>query len=49
MVRVGLALMIDANIGAEFGYRLFDFDLSDGPSQVDGGLRGLFGGVSVRF
>jgi hypothetical protein len=41
--------MIDANIGAEFGYRLFDFDLSDGPSQVDGGLRGLFGGVSVRF
>ena len=49
MVRVGLALMIDENVGAEFGYRLFDFDLVDGPSEVDGGLRGLFGGVSVRF
>jgi hypothetical protein len=49
MVRAGLAVMFDANIGAEFGYRLFDFDLVDGPSRVDGGLRGLFGAVSIRF
>lgn len=49
MVRVGFAFLIDDSIGAEFGYRLFDFDLVDGPSEVDGGLRGLFGGVTVRF
>jgi hypothetical protein len=49
MVRVGVALLIDENIGVEFGYRLFDFDLVDGPSEVDAGLRGLFGGVAVKF
>lgn len=49
MVRVGFAFLIDDSIGAEFGYRLFDFDLVDGPSEVDGGLRGLFGGVTIRF
>jgi hypothetical protein len=48
MVRVGVALLIDENIGVEFGYRLFDFDLVDGPSEVDAGLRGLFGGASQR-
>jgi hypothetical protein len=49
MVRVGVALLIDENIGVEFGYRLFDFNLVDGPSEVDAGLRGLFGGVAVKF
>lgn len=49
MVRVGFAFIVDENIGVEFGYRLFDFDLVDGPSEVDGGLRGLFGAVTVRF
>ena len=49
MVRVGISLMVDENIGVELGYRLFDFDLVDGPSEVDAGLRGLFGGVSIRF
>ena len=49
MVRVGFAFLVDDSIGAEFGYRLFDFDLVDGPSEVDGGLRGLFGGVTIRF
>jgi hypothetical protein len=41
--------MLDEHVGVEFGYRLFDFDLRDGPSQVDAGIRGLFGAVSVRF
>lgn len=49
MVRVGLALMLDRNVGVEFGYRLFDFDLVDGPSNVNAGLRGIFGGASIRF
>ena len=49
LLRAGIAFMINENIGVEFGYRLFDFDLEDGPSTVDAGLRGLFGGVSVRF
>ncbi len=49
MVRIGIAAMVDTNIGVEFGYRLFDFDLSDGPSQVDAGIRGIFGAVSIRF
>jgi hypothetical protein len=49
MVRVGFAAMIEPNIGVEFGYRLFDFDLSDGPSQVDAGIRGIFGAVSISF
>lgn len=49
MIRVGVAFMIDTNIGVEFGYRLFDFDLTSGPSEIDAGLRGLFGGVAVKF
>jgi hypothetical protein len=49
MIRVGLAAMLDEHVGVEFGYRLFDFDLIDGPSRVDAGIRGLFGAVSVRF
>ena len=49
LLRAGIAFMINENIGVEFGYRLFDFDMQDGPSTVDAGLRGLFGGVSVRF
>ncbi|MFM1935756.1 MAG: hypothetical protein RI990_715 [Planctomycetota bacterium] len=49
MIRVGIAAMIDEHVGIEFGYRLFDFTLVDGPSQVDAGLRGLFGAVSLRF
>lgn len=49
LLRAGIAFMINENIGVEFGYRLFDFNLQDGPSMVDAGLRGLFGGVSVRF
>jgi hypothetical protein len=49
MIRVGFAAMLDEHVGVEFGYRLFDFDLRDGPSQVDAGIRGLFGAVSVRF
>jgi hypothetical protein len=48
-IRVGLAAMLDEHVGVEFGYRLFDFDLIDGPSRVDAGIRGLFGAVSVRF
>ena len=36
-------------ICAEFGYRLFDVNLVDGPSTVDLGLRGLFAGLAVRF
>ncbi|MBL9141207.1 MAG: hypothetical protein JNK53_05015 [Phycisphaerae bacterium] len=49
MVRVGLAAMVTPNIGVEFGYRLFDFNLTDGPSEVDGGVRGIFGAVAVKF
>ena len=49
MVRVGFAGMVTPNVGVEFGYRLFDFDLVDGPSEVNAGLRGLFAGMTVRF
>lgn len=49
MVRVGIAAMVTENIGVEFGYRLFDFDLQDGASQVDGGIRGMFAAVSLKF
>lgn len=49
MVRVGLVAMVTPNIGVEFGYRLFDFDLTDGPSEVDAGVRGIFAAVSVKF
>ena len=49
MVRVGFEGMITPNVGAEFGYRLFDVNLVDGPSTVDLGLRGLFAGLAVRF
>lgn len=49
MIRVGFAAMLDENVGVEFGYRLFDFNLQTGPSEVDAGLRGLFGGISVKF
>lgn len=49
MVRVGVAAMLDPHIGLEFGYRLFDFDLQDGPSRVDGGIRGIFAALSLKF
>jgi hypothetical protein len=49
MVRVGVVAMLNDNLGVEFGYRLFDFDLQDGPSQVDGGIRGMFAAVSLKF
>lgn len=49
MIRVGIAAMLLENVGVEFGYRLFDFDLTQGDSQVDAGLRGLFAAVSLRF
>ncbi len=49
MVRVGLAAMLTRNIGVEFGYRLYDFDLTSGPSEVDAGVRGIFAALTVRF
>jgi hypothetical protein len=49
MIRVGVCAMFTGNVGIECGYRLFDFNLQDGPSEVDGGLRGLFGAVTVKF
>lgn len=49
MVRVGLAAMLTPNVGVEFGYRLFDFYLEDGPSEVDAGVRGIFAAVSLKF
>ncbi|MFO0963819.1 MAG: hypothetical protein U0625_13075 [Phycisphaerales bacterium] len=49
MIRVGVAVMFTKNVGLEFGYRLFDFDLQSGPSEVDGGLRGVFGAVTLKF
>lgn len=49
MIRVGLAAMLTNNLGIEFGYRLFDFELQDGKSSVDGGIRGIFAAVSLKF
>jgi hypothetical protein len=42
-------MMFTPNVGIELGYRLFDFNLQSGPSDIDGGLRGLFGGLTVKF
>jgi hypothetical protein len=49
MIRAGVCMMFTQNVGIELGYRLFDFNLQSGPSDVDGGLRGLFGGLTVKF
>lgn len=49
MVRVGLAAMLTNNIGVEFGYRLYDFNLQSGPSEVDAGVRGIFAALAVKF
>ncbi len=49
MIRVGIAAMLTPNLGVEFGYRLFDFNLQDGPSDVDGGIRGIFAALSLKF
>ncbi len=47
--RAGLTLMLTPQCGAEFGYRLENFTLSNDSASFDGGVQGLYFGANIKF